>query len=505
VPEAILAAPGLGVDYSFARPDPRALSRAGVRFVSRYLAFLPNSKVITAGERDALWAAGLALLLNWEQSEGDFLQPAKGPVHGAEASRQALALGYPRSLPILVSCDQEAKRSDFAKAVQYFEGFAAAARGYPLGVYAQSELANLLVARGLVSVVWGPMATAWNHGVPYDRIDFRQFKHPSDRWPALRPFGAHIDVNVAERGLAVWVPAGAGVEPVAADGPVVHERDEWLAGYAVAPGEGSAWWGAPAFPSVREIDNITWHYPAGFSNADPAQELRRMQSDYHRRRDAGVDNGRPPPFNRGYNLGYNAVIDLAGGIWKVRWTDQRCAANELPGNKVSFAVQFMTARPDDDLTPAQVRSARWLDRELRGMFPNIRPGAAGHKGHRDWVRTACPGDLIYATHVTTGDLLAAAEPAAVQQEDLVKGEDEMRFRFFKAKGFHDLLAVGPGQPFNPGSPEAAQELVDCEQVATRTGQPVMPGTDYRSVPIEVSVALWTAMNGGSGPVAPESG
>jgi GH25 family lysozyme M1 (1,4-beta-N-acetylmuramidase) len=80
-------------------------------------------------------------------------------------------------------------------------------------------------------------------------------------------------------------------------------------------------------------------------------------------------------------------------------------------------------------------------------------------------------------------------------------DDDMRYKLFKPAGFFDVLAVGPGNPFNPGSPEAAQELVDQDQVADRAGNPVRPGTDFTTVRIEVSVPLWTAMNSGVGPIA----
>jgi hypothetical protein len=275
---------------------------------------------------------------------------------------------------------------------------------------------------------------------------------------------------------------------------VLHEREEWLDGYQVAPGEGSAWWGGFTFPPFDDITNITWHYPGGSSQPDPGTELRTMQAAYHRRRDAG-DNGRPFPFDKGYDLGYNAVIDLTGGVWKVRWTDKRCAANEKPANDFSFAVQFMTANKDDDITPAQLEAARWLDGELRSMFRRVPAGVAGHKGHRDFVGTACPGDLIYTKHVTAANLLARATPR-VQGDD-----DDMRYKLYKPRGFFDVLAVGPGNPFNPGSPQAAQELVDLGQVADRSGNPVNPGTDFTLVRIEITVPLWTAMNAGKPPVA----
>jgi len=270
--------------------------------------------------------------------------------------------------------------------------------------------------------------------------------------------------------------------------PVLHEREDWLAGYQVAPGEESAWWGGFTFPPFGDITNITWHYPGGSSNADPGTELRAEQFAYHRRLDA-TDNGRPVPFNHGYDLGYNATIDLSGAIWKVRWTDKRCAANEQPANNFSFAVQFMTAHLDDDLTSAQLESARWLDGELRAMFPNIPSGVAGHKGHREFVATACPGDTIFNKHVVTGNLLTGAKPPSER-------DDDMRYKLFKPIGSFNILAVGPGNPFNPGTPELTQELVDAGQVADRDGGPVAPRTDFRGVTIEVSEDLWRKLGAG---------
>ena len=276
--------------------------------------------------------------------------------------------------------------------------------------------------------------------------------------------------------------------------PVVHERDEWLAQYDVADGESQAWWGGNTWPGNAAIDNLTWHYPGGIvDQSDPGAEIRKEQADYHRRRD-GNSTGRPFPFDLGYDLGYNAMIDLSGGIWKVRWTDKRCAANgTADANGRSFAIQFMIAGLNDDVTPAQLASARWLDAELRRSFPNIPAGAAGHKGHRDWFSTACPGDVIFR-RVTSGDFLARAERRPPQPPSL-QGDDDMRFKLFKAKGFFDIIAVGPGNPFNPGSPQAAQELVDKGQVASGDGSPVAPGTPFISVVIEISQPLWEAMSG----------
>lgn len=194
--------------------------------------------------------------------------------------------------------------------------------------------------------------------------------------------------------------------------PTVHERDEWLAGYQVAPGEGSAWWGGNTWPGNNAITNITWHYPGGDVANNAAgrwvAELQAEQAAYHRRRDGG-SSGHPAPFDAGYDLGYNAMIDRDGGIWKVRWTDKRCAANGGAANSFSFAVQFMQAQLNDDLTGAQIESARWLDGQLRAIFPNVPGGVAGHSCHSDWFATSCPGDVIRG-RVRAGHLLSGGEP-----------------------------------------------------------------------------------------------
>lgn len=77
----------------------------------------------------------------------------------------------------------------------------------------------------------------------------------------------------------------------------------------------------------------------------------------------------------------------------------------------------------------------------------------------------------------------------------IEEEDDMRYKLFKLMGAHNIIAVGPGLPFNPGRPEVAQELVDKGQVADRDGKPVAPKTFFRDVAIEVSEDLWRKMGG----------
>jgi nucleoid-associated protein YgaU len=198
----------LGVDYSLARPSPTALADAGVKFVCRYLANLPNGKVIDASERDALWAAGLGVLLNWEQASGDFLIRTKGAAQGAEAAKQAAALGYPTSLPVIVSCDSDATTVNQLDDVEeYFRNFQGAAGGQTIGVYGQAQIANRLLAAGIVNFVWAPNATSWNRGVAYDRVDIQQHYGESS-YPALRQFGDEIDPDTTAQDITVWTGPG---------------------------------------------------------------------------------------------------------------------------------------------------------------------------------------------------------------------------------------------------------------------------------------------------------
>ena len=203
-----------------------ALKGAGVQFVSRYLA-TGSSKVIDSAERDSLFAAGLTLLLNWEQSSGDYLIPSKGSSQGASAAQLASALGYPTELPILVSCDREASSSQYDTAAEYFTNFKSGS-GWNLGAYAQSGVANRLLSEGLISFVWAPNATSWNQGVHYDRLDIQQHFGTKD-YPSLRQFGNEIDPDTAAATISVWSgsSSGGGGQPSTGSTYTVRSGDSW--------------------------------------------------------------------------------------------------------------------------------------------------------------------------------------------------------------------------------------------------------------------------------------
>src|SRR5689334_22152472 len=61
----------VGVDYAWARPSPRGLRNAGFTFAARYLSYQTDGKNLDRGEADGLIAAGLDIVLVWEQYAGD--------------------------------------------------------------------------------------------------------------------------------------------------------------------------------------------------------------------------------------------------------------------------------------------------------------------------------------------------------------------------------------------------------------------------------------------------
>ena len=131
----------------------------------------------------------------------------------------------------------------------------------------------------------------------------------------------------------------------------------------------------PVAPAM--IDSVVVHYPGhdGVGD-DTARDLANSQRYY--------------ATNRGYSLGYNAVVDRAGVLWQVRGIDYRNAANKGANNtSVSVQMRVNLDEPGSAAAVARVRRfvadvERWCGHPLTVL------------GHRDVGATACPGDSIYA-------------------------------------------------------------------------------------------------------------
>ena len=153
-----------GVDYAWERPNLDQLWAAGKRFACRYLAYLPNGKVLSAAELRSLQTRGFGVVLNWEQSAGDMLKGrATGEAHAREALRQANGLGAPASVPIYFSCDVDTtSNSQRLAAAAYLDGCAAVLGRARVGVYGEFEVIEFMLAGGKAS--WGWQTYAWSGG-----------------------------------------------------------------------------------------------------------------------------------------------------------------------------------------------------------------------------------------------------------------------------------------------------------------------------------------------------
>lgn len=187
------------VDYSFARPNPADLAAAGYVGALRYLAPLPNAKVITGDEIASLHANGLSVGFVWESTA---TRPRDGYDAGhadaQEANRQADELGVPPTVTIYFAVDFDASASEV---VEYFGGALIASKR-PIGGYGSFRVVESLLDAQFITKAW--QTVAWsrrNHSaraVLYQRADAAANPPPG------------CDVNeVLQDDWGQWAPAGA--------------------------------------------------------------------------------------------------------------------------------------------------------------------------------------------------------------------------------------------------------------------------------------------------------
>lgn len=162
-----------GIDYSWGRPRPEAIRAAGYTFASRYLSYDTTGKNLTAGEAQALSAAGIDVVANWEWSATDALGGySAGVSHAQEAQRQALACGMPASRPIYFSVDFDATPGQQATINSYFDGVAAVIGRGRIGAYGGFYPIQRLFDAG--KIAWGWQTYAWSGGQWDSRAQVRQ-------------------------------------------------------------------------------------------------------------------------------------------------------------------------------------------------------------------------------------------------------------------------------------------------------------------------------------------
>lgn len=230
------------LDYAWARPDPAQIKSKGYIGVLRYLAPLPNGKVIDAAEYKELQAAGLQIALNWE-SYGNRAREgtAAGLSDAKNALEQAQALDY--AGVIYFSVDYDAPESDQIRINQYFIACAGVIGRERLGAYGGYWPLKRLFDSGLISFGW--QTVAWSGSNRESRCHlFQTGKHD---------FGEDADIN------DVLKPDWRG-DSVTTDFRAQQAKDIWEASTGIHAAWLSAWRGGIILgpPTSGEVHTVDW-------------------------------------------------------------------------------------------------------------------------------------------------------------------------------------------------------------------------------------------------------
>lgn len=165
-----------GADYAWWRPSDSWFAANGIQFVSRYLSWLPNGKVINKSEYDHLTYLGLRICLNWEFDAQDQKRGYAGGVADAtEAYRQARILVPDTNIPIPIyfSADWDASLYDFNVYIKpYLLGAASIIGSRWVGVYGSYYTVGRAMQAGVAHYGW--QTFAWSAGQWYEPAQVRQ-------------------------------------------------------------------------------------------------------------------------------------------------------------------------------------------------------------------------------------------------------------------------------------------------------------------------------------------
>lgn len=164
-----------GVDYSWSKPSPDVLARAGIAFVCRYLSN-DTGKNLTPEEVTALRAVGVTVVANWESTANRAEDGYQAGVQDATtALAQAESCGMPTGRPIYFSVDEDTTVGP--NITGYFQGVASVLGLARTGAYGGYKVISGLLNAGLVSWAWQTYAwsgwpTQWDN-----RANIRQVQN----------------------------------------------------------------------------------------------------------------------------------------------------------------------------------------------------------------------------------------------------------------------------------------------------------------------------------------
>jgi hypothetical protein len=210
-----MTAPHRGIDTTAnLTPHLPMLVANGVTHASRYL----RAGGITKAEADAIRAAGINLILNFEGA-GDHISAfsaATGTRDGAASRARAEAMGAPAGTAIYFSCEPDASKGAFsltadytARILPYYRAAKAALGPYRMGAYSFGTWLNRLLADGAIEFCWLPNATGW--------AGYHEFL-ASNKWHYLQRLPSNVnfngllvdwdDINPAMADIGAWAPSG---------------------------------------------------------------------------------------------------------------------------------------------------------------------------------------------------------------------------------------------------------------------------------------------------------
>jgi hypothetical protein len=188
-----------GCDYSFSRPDPACLKRAGYDFAFRYLGRDPRGgKDLTKAEADRLVAAGLKVAVVCQPRRA-FVPTASddGSRLAQQAQADAVACGMPATRPIYFSVDGDTRGmsgSQWAAILAFFKDVNSVLGVARTGVYGGRNTVETLQSAGLVKYLW--QTIAWSGGIWSPRAHVRQgVTSRSDLGMNISVCGGTIDIN----------------------------------------------------------------------------------------------------------------------------------------------------------------------------------------------------------------------------------------------------------------------------------------------------------------------
>jgi hypothetical protein len=229
-----------GVDYAFSQPSPAGLFAAGKRFAMRYIGPGTDDKHLHASERDALWAAGLEVVLLAEGAASSALGGfSTGQSHASLALSDARTLGAPESLPFYFAVDFDVTASQWPTVAQYFSGAASVIGASRVGIYGGIRAMQWAARDGVAA--WFFQTFAWSAGQWYPGNHVEQYQNDvqlaggtvdlcravTNNFGQWTSGGGDMPITENDWQTLIWrIDALISNRPVVAGGPTVGEPNE---------------------------------------------------------------------------------------------------------------------------------------------------------------------------------------------------------------------------------------------------------------------------------------